>query len=48
MKSLIRPLYNHFTAGENIISLERKIIQLNKQKLYPIVDFIKEKRGMTI
>ena len=43
MKSLIRPLYNHFTAGENIISLERKIIQLNKQKLYPIVDFIKEK-----
>jgi len=43
IKSMIRPLYNHFTAGENIKSLERKIIQLNNQKLYPIVDFIKEK-----
>ncbi len=43
IKPILRPLYNHYTAGENIKSLERKILELRKKKLYPIVDFIKEK-----
>jgi len=39
---LIKPLYNHFTAGESIKTLQNKIIELNTQKLYPIADYIKE------
>lgn len=39
---LIKPLYNHFTAGESIKTLQSKIVQLNTQKLYPIADYIKE------
>lgn len=43
IKPILRPLYNHYTAGENIKSLERKIVELRKKNLYPIPDFIKEK-----
>jgi proline dehydrogenase len=39
---IIRPLFNHFTAGENIISLENKAYELHKQKIFPIVDYVKE------
>ena len=39
---IIRPLFNHFTAGENIISLEKKVDELNKHKIHPIVDYVKE------
>jgi len=40
--SLIKPLFNNLTAGENINSLTNKISILNKYNLYPIVDYIKE------
>lgn len=40
--SLIKPLFNNLTAGENINSLVNKIQVLNKSNLYPIVDYIKE------
>ena len=43
IKPILRPLYNHYTAGESIKSLERKILELRKKNLYPIPDFIKEK-----
>ena len=36
IKPILRPLYNHYTAGENIESLGRKILELRKKKLYPI------------
>jgi len=39
---LVNPLFNYYTAGENIISLNQKIIQLNKENLLPIADYIKE------
>ena len=42
LKQIIKPLYNHYTAGESIINLKQKIVQLNKLQLHPIVDFIKE------
>jgi proline dehydrogenase len=41
-KLVITPLFNYFTAGENIISLQHKITDMNKQKLLPIADYIKE------
>jgi len=40
--SLIKPLFNNLTAGANINSLTNKISILNKNNLYPIVDYIKE------
>ena len=40
--SLIKPLFNNLTAGENINSLTNKISILNKNNLFPIVDYIKE------
>jgi hypothetical protein len=40
--SLIKPLFNNLTAGENINSLINKIQVLNQSNLYPIVDYIKE------
>lgn len=42
MKSLIRPLYNHLTAGETITSLETTLQNLRRQSIYPIADYIKE------
>jgi len=39
---MIIPLYNKYTAGENLVSLQRKINQMNSLKMYPIVDYIKE------
>lgn len=42
IKQIIKPLYNHYTAGESLINLQQKIIELNKRKIYPIVDYIKE------
>jgi hypothetical protein len=42
LKQIIKPLYNHYTAGESIINLKQKIVQLNKLQLHPIVDYIKE------
>ena len=41
-KVLLRPLYNHFTAGENITSLENKIVSLNNKNIFAIVDYVKE------
>ena len=41
-KYILQPLYKHFTAGETIKSLQNKIINLEKQNLHPIVDYIKE------
>lgn len=40
--SLIKPLFNNLTAGENINSLINKIQVLNQSNLYSIVDYIKE------
>jgi proline dehydrogenase len=41
-KLIIRPLFNYFTAGEDIVSLHNKINKLEKEKLLPIADYIKE------
>ena len=41
-KYVLRPLFTHLTAGETLTSLESKVIQLHKQNIYPIVDYIKE------
>ena len=42
LKQIVKPLYNHYTAGESIINLKQKIVQLHKLQLHPIVDYIKE------
>ena len=42
IKQMIKPLYAYYTAGETLINLQEKIIQLNKSQMYPIVDYIKE------
>ena len=42
MKSLIRPLYNHLTAGETIVSFEATVKTLRNRSIYPIADYIKE------
>ena len=42
MKSLIRPLYNHLTAGETITSFEATVKRLRHRSIYPIADYIKE------
>jgi hypothetical protein len=42
IKQIIKPLYAYYTAGETLINLEQKIVQLNKSQMYPIVDYIKE------
>lgn len=39
---LARPIFNVYTAGENIQQLNNKIIQLSKNNIYPIADYIKE------
>ena len=39
---LIRPIFNKYTAGENINQLNNKINQLSKINIYPIADYIKE------
>jgi carbapenem biosynthesis protein (putative proline dehydrogenase) len=39
---LARPIFNVYTAGENIQQLNNKIIQLSKSNIYPIADYIKE------
>ena len=39
---IIRPIFNIYTAGENIQQLNNKINQLSKNKIYPIADYIKE------
>jgi len=39
---LVRPIFNIYTAGENIQQLNNKIIQLSKNNIYPIADYIKE------
>jgi len=41
-KYIFQSLFKHFTAGETIKSLQSKINELEKQNLYPIVDYIKE------
>jgi len=41
-KNIFKPIFNHFTAGETLLSLNNKINQLHKQNLYPIVDYIRE------
>lgn len=40
---MAKKLYNHFTAGETIKTLENKIEHLNKSNLLAIPDLIKEK-----
>lgn len=40
---MINKLYNHFTAGESIVTLENKIQQLQSKNLLVIPDYIKEK-----
>jgi len=42
IKQMIKPLYAYYTAGETLINLQQKIVQLNKSQMYPIVDYIKE------
>ena len=42
IKKIIRPIYTHLTAGENITSLKNKITSLQSESLYPIADYIKE------
>lgn len=42
MNRIVRPLFNYYTAGENINSLVLKINQLSKKNIYPIADYIKE------
>lgn len=42
VRQVIIPLYNKYTAGESLVSLQRKIAEMNNLKLYPIVDYIKE------
>lgn len=39
---VLQTLYKYFTAGETIKSLQSKISELEKESLYPIVDYIKE------
>lgn len=39
---VLQTLYKYFTAGETIKSLQFKINELEKENLYPIVDYIKE------
>lgn len=39
---IVRPLYNHFTAGEDVKSLQTKIINMKQNNLLPIADYIKE------
>jgi hypothetical protein len=41
-KNIFKPIFNHFTAGETLLSLNNKINILNKQNLYPIADYIRE------
>jgi len=38
----VRPIFNIYTAGENIYQLNNKINQLSKINIYPIADYIKE------
>ncbi len=38
----IRPIFNHFTAGQDITSLTKKIQVLQSNNILPIVDYIKE------
>ena len=40
---MAKKLYNHFTAGETIKTLENKIERLSKSNLLAIPDLIKEK-----
>ena len=42
MNALIRPLYNHLTAGETIASFDATVQALRRQSIYPIADYIKE------
>ena len=39
---VLQTLYKYFTAGETIKSLQFKINELEKENMYPIVDYIKE------
>lgn len=39
---LIKPLFNHYTAGETIKDLHNKITLLKNQNIYAIGDYIKE------
>jgi hypothetical protein len=41
-KRIIKPIFNIYTAGENIQQLNNKINELSKNKIYPIADYIKE------
>ena len=39
---VLKPIFNHFTAGDNITNLIEKSIKLQNNNLMPIVDYIKE------
>lgn len=41
-KYVLHPLFTKFTAGDSLQSLRNKINILQKNKLYPIVDYVKE------
>jgi ASC-1-like (ASCH) protein len=47
-KFILRPLFNNLTAGESIQSLQTKIEMLEKNNLYPIVDYIRESSVTTL
>ena len=39
---VLKPIFEHYTAGQNIKSLTNKINYLENEKIFPIADYIKE------